>query len=430
MVTDREIRLGEAGLRHGLQHEKRELVYGIAAVGRLAADGHVLIHRAARRRERVRLAPHLLDGERLDPEVREELQRLVAGDLPGINICLVVGIEILVEATERERVAVRFDLENHLGEPDGLDGLAEGGRRLVGNARADGGHPLELRFARGVRLRLGLPRSERGIAQREAADGVDHDEDRLVEDVLVDGVGVSEVERRLGSARALLIALKPFAKQTLMIDGEMGVAGVELALHSEDARLHEDGDLVRQERLAASAQVVVLPEGRDVAELPLGLLGDVEHVAVALLELVELVDHEAKGVLGEDGGVAVLSRLVAADEGLVLDVDRHLVEDPLEHERAPHDGRLVLARLVGFCGENRTLGVDEGFLVEDLLAEGLHATSQYSEVLPVLHCSAPSLVYRMSCTFVRKYCTTEFSECQSIFSFVSCSNFVHTFRVY
>ena len=182
-----------------------------------------------------------------------------------------------------------------------------------------------------------------------------------------------------------------------MVDGQVRVAGVELALHAKDARLHEDRDLVGQQRLTASAQVVVLPEGGNVTHALLVLLRHVEHVAIALLELVELVDDEAQGVLGEDRSVAVLGRLVARDERLVLDVDRHVIEHVGEGQCTAHDGRLVLGAAVGLRVEHGALCVHEGLLVEHLLAVGLHALGQGAKVLSVLHDSSLFHVRMLYC---------------------------------
>ena len=112
-----------------------------------------------------------------------------------------------------------------------------------------------------------------------------------------------------------------------MVDSQVRVAGVQLALHAKDARLHEDGDLIGQQRLTASAQVVVLPEGGDIAYGLLVGLRHIEDVSVALLERVQLVHHKAQRVFGKDRGVAVFGGLVASDEGLVLYVDAHVIKD-------------------------------------------------------------------------------------------------------
>ena len=277
-------------------------------------------------------------------------------------------------------MAVGLDLQDELDEPDGLNGLAEGASGLVGHAVAGLGDLAQLGGARLVLLGGRHLAGEGGVAPGEAAHRGDHHEDGLVEDVLVDGLRVGEVERGLERADALLVALEAVREHAGVVHGQVGVTGVELALHAEDAGLHVDLDLLGQKGLAAGAQVVVVPEGREVAELLLGLLRDVEDVAVALLEGVELVDHELHRVLGEDRGVPVLGGLVARDERLVLDVDRHVVEDLLEHEGALHHVGLVLVLAVGLRRQHGALGVDVGLLVEHLLAERLHARRELSEV--------------------------------------------------
>ena len=165
----------------------------------------------------------------------------------------------------------------------------------------------------------------------------------------------------------------------------MRVAGVELALHAKEAGLHVDLHLVGNQRHALVAQGLSLPEGGDVADLPLGLLRDVKDVAVALLKEVQLLEHKAQRVLGEDRCRLVGTGLVAGDGRLGLDVDGHVVEDVLEHQRAAHDRGEMLGLTVGLGGEDGALGVDVGLLVDDLLAVGLHARGELTEMRDVLH---------------------------------------------
>ena len=186
-----------------------------------------------------------------------------------------------------------------------------------------------------------------------------------------------------------------------VVDGQVRVAGVELALHAKDAGLHEGRQLVGKHRQPVVTQGVALPKRRDVADGLLVLLGHVEHVTVAPLEEVELVEHEAERVLGEDRRVAVLGRLVADDQCLVLDVDGHVVEDVGKAEGPAHDGRLVGRLTVGLSAQYGTLRVYEGSLVEHLLSEGLHALGEGPEVLAVLHECNPFSLGTMF-AFVRK----------------------------
>ena len=282
-------------------------------------------------------------------------------------------------------MAVGLDLQDSLHEPHALDRLAEAGRGLPGHAGADGRHPLQLRAADRIGAGGCLLGGKAGVTLRPAVHGVEDDKDGGVEDVLVQGVGVGEVEGCLGGAGALGVAAQAPAQEARVVDGQVGIAGVELALHAKEARLHKYVNLMGQERTALLAQGPALPEGGDGAELGLCLLGDVEDVAVAQLEGVQLVDHEAHGVLGEDGRVHVLAGLVAGQEGLVLYVDGHVVEDLLEHAGATHDGRLGQVLAVGLGGKERTLGLHVGNLVEHLLAEGGHAGREGAKVLGVLH---------------------------------------------
>ena len=202
---------------------------------------------------------------------------------------------------------------------------------------------------------------------------------------LVDGVGVTQVKGFLGRSRALLVAAKAIFEHARVIDRQMRVTGVEFALHTEDAGLHEDGHLVGQQGLAAAAQIVVVPEGGDVSNRLFVIIGHVEHITVALLELVEFVDHKTQGVLGKDRGIAVLGGLVAANQRLVLDVDAHVVQYVRKGQGTTHHRRLVLRLAIRLRVEHGPLSIHEGPLIEHLLAECLHASGKRSEVFAVLH---------------------------------------------
>ena len=285
-------------------------------------------------------------------------------------------------------MAVRLDLEDQLDEPDGLHGLAERGRRLVRHARRDAAHLAEFGATRLVRRLLGELRCKMAVALRKVFHGVDDDLYSLIKDVLVDGIGIREIERCSRGLRARFVTFEAFFEDAFVVDGEMRIAGVQLALHTEDARLHEDADLVRQQHAAAVAERVVLPERRDAPQLFFRFFCNIEDIAVALLEQVELIHDEFHRVLWEDRRVAVLRRLVAAEERLVLNVDRHVAEDRLEHAGAQQHARQVAVLLVHPRRDDGALRVDVRFLVEYFLAEGLHARRQSSEMLCVFHDSS------------------------------------------
>ena len=153
----------------------------------------------------------------------------------------------------------------------------------------------------------------------------------------------------------------------------MGVARVELALHAEDAGLHKDADLVRQKRLASGAKIVVFPERRDVAQLLLGLLGDVKHVAVPLFKQIQLLEHKAHRVFREDRRVYVFRGLIAGQKRLILNINGHVLQNVLEHPRPCHDAGLILVLAIGLRCQNGTLGVDIRLFIQHFLTECLHA---------------------------------------------------------
>ena len=209
MVTHGEVGLREAGLCHGAKHKPRERVDGVfVGVGRLATDGHVLVHGATGGAVGVRLGANLLHREGFYPKVCEKLQRLALADATRLEVGLVVRIHVLIEAAEGEAMAVGLDLQEHLAKPHGLHGLEEGLGRLVGHLGAGSGDALELGLACWVGGCRSLLGSQLGVAVRPAAHGVDNHEHGLVEGVLVHSLGVGEVEPVLGGTGALLVAAR------------------------------------------------------------------------------------------------------------------------------------------------------------------------------------------------------------------------------
>ncbi len=282
-------------------------------------------------------------------------------------------------------MAVGLDLQNELDEPDGLHRLTEGLGRLVGHFGTDAAQLQQLRAA-GLILLLfrQLPR-QCAVAQGKGAHRVDHDQHGPIEYGLVDAVRVGQIQRRQTRPRALLIAAQALPQDARIVDRQMRVTGVELALHAKDAGFHEYTDFLGQQRLAAGAQVVVLPERRDVTQLLLRLLRDVEHVAVSFFEQIQLFQDEVHRILRENGRVAVFGGLIAGQQRLILDIDAHMLQNFFEHQRPRHHARLILIFLIGLCGQNGALGVHIRLFVQHLLAEGFHPGRQGSKVFRVFH---------------------------------------------
>ena len=277
-------------------------------------------------------------------------------------------------------MAVRFDLEHEMGEPEGLHGLPEALRRPVGHLVEDPAHLQELRPAGFVRLLLRRPEGEVGVPPGEGAHRVHHDDDRAVEIALVDIAVVGQVERGELFLRAALIVPEARPQHVAVIDRAVRVARGDVALRLDDAEVIVEPRVGREGRETPVEHRVVLPEGRDLPQLPLILLRDVKDVAVPALELVELVDHPRHRVLGEDRRAAVARRLVSGDQRLRLDEDRHARKHLAQHGRALEGERLVLPLAVDAGGDHRALDTDLRLRVQQLLAEGRHARGKLSKI--------------------------------------------------
>ncbi|OPZ68354.1 MAG: hypothetical protein BWY81_00871 [Firmicutes bacterium ADurb.Bin467] len=380
VVAHRQVRLRQVRLRDGAEDQVRERVDRVPFVLRLAADGDVLVERRARAELRVRPGAHLVDRKRLEPEVRQELARGVPGDQTRGEVADVIGVEVLVHAAVGERVAVRLDLQHEVHEPHGLHGLAERLGRMVRDLLEHLRHLAELLRARGpggLRLFLGECR----IAPGERPHRAERDQYALVEIELLQIFGLREVERVHARARAPLVALEPLAQHPLVVDGDVRVARGEVALGLDDAEIVEQPALGRHRGEAPVQQRVVLPERVDVPQLLLRLLGDVEHVAVALVEFVELPDDPVHRVLGKHGRGAVGGRLVAREQALGLYVDRHVLEDVLKHQRALDRERLVGMSAVALRRQYRALRADLRLDIQQRLAEAPHPGGQFAEAV-------------------------------------------------
>ena len=117
VIADGQVGLRQARLRDGLKHHKAQFVDGILLIGGLTADGHILVHRRAGGAERVRLRAELVDGQGLDPQAGQKLERGLPGEPAGLHIRLIVGIHILIKASVAQGVTVGFDLKDELDEP-------------------------------------------------------------------------------------------------------------------------------------------------------------------------------------------------------------------------------------------------------------------------------------------------------------------------
>ncbi len=335
------------------------------------------------------LGADFIDGQRLDPEAGQKLKRLILGDLPFADILDVVGIHELVKSAEAQGMSVRLDLQDQLDKPHRLHRFTERPRRFVRDFGADAADFGEFRFSRGVVLFLRHLFRERAVAKREGMDRVQHRQHGVIKHVFIDTVGIGKVESSFALLYTFLISFQPVRENFLIIHGQMRVARVQLAFHAEDARLHENIDFFRQQRFTSRAEVVILPERRDVPELLFGFLGDVKHVAVSFLEKIQLGHHEFHRVFREDRRVPVLGRLIAYEQRFVFDVNAHVLEDILEHPRSGHHPRLIEILFVAFGRENGAFGVNIRLLVQNFFAKFLHSCGQRPKMFCVFHICLP-----------------------------------------
>ena len=116
MVTHAEVRLGRAQTTTGFQDGIRQRVDGVLrlAVDQvLAANGDVLVQRAAGRGLGVRAGANFVDLQQLQPAAVQQLNGLFAIQrLLQFNVATVVRIEVLVHTAKGDRVAIRFNLQD------------------------------------------------------------------------------------------------------------------------------------------------------------------------------------------------------------------------------------------------------------------------------------------------------------------------------
>ena len=371
MVAHRQIGLGQPGLTDGLQHQEGQLVDCILAVQGLSADSHILIHGAACAGEGVGLRTDLIDGQCLDPQIGQQLHRLILGDAALLQIGGQIGVHILVKAAIGQGVTVGFNLQDQLNKPGGLHRLVEGLRRLVRNFLADSGNFQQLGLS-GLCCGYCLFTGKGGIAAGEVLHGIDDDQHSLVELILGDGFRLSQIQILFVFPGAALKVLQTQLQHIGIVHDDVCIACVQLAFHSEEAGVHIDLHLFGNQHLATGTEVVVLPEGGNGAQLLFGFFGDVEYIAVPLLEQVQLIHNEFQSVLRENRSILVRGCLVAHQNSFILDIDGHFLKDVLQHQRPLHDRALMYIGLVAFRCQQRTLGIDIRLFIQDTFPEGLH----------------------------------------------------------
>ena len=173
------------------------------------------------------LGADLVDRQCFDPEVGEEFYCLILSDVSLFQVGCQIGIYVLVEAAVAEGMSVGLDLQYQLDEPHSLHCLVEGLGRLIRNLIADAGD-LEKFGSPGLLRCCCLLAGQRRKALRESLHSIDHDQDCLVELVLVDGFGLGQIQLCLELSCAVLIPFQTDLKHVAIVYCKVRVACVEL----------------------------------------------------------------------------------------------------------------------------------------------------------------------------------------------------------
>ena len=177
--------VGQVGIPGRLQQQIGQLIGGVGAVGLLSADGPVVPLGHAGVLGPVGLAGDPVDLHHLAAHDLQQLQYLVVGNLPFVNIPAVEGVHVLVKAACG---GCGRGANHQEGEPEGLHRLPEAPRGLIGHFSADPSHLQQLGLPDGVVLLLGHLLCQRGVAAREADPRLEHDDNALPEAALLNGV--------------------------------------------------------------------------------------------------------------------------------------------------------------------------------------------------------------------------------------------------
>ena len=300
----------------------------------------------------------------LEHEVLDEPQDLGVVQPSGPAVGFVEGQQQLVEPVGRAGVAVAFDVDRLVGQPDQLQRLAERLGRLVGDLGADPGHLAQLGRAARLVAAFRLVLQELGVAA---------------------GPGVQPLERLLRGCEerqlvgiALVLAprlhLVPQPadsdpQQFPITGAEMPLVGKELVVgtHGREFRMVLDRRLAQDLGAVMAPQILVLPIVADLLRhspvemtSAVGPFADVD--AVLADAQFDHHRHRPGGFADRAGqsivraevqryGLEVLAqgRRLADDPGLALGLTKHLGEGlcPMQgdaHRRlddlAPQRGRL------------------------------------------------------------------------------------------
>ena len=118
-------------------------------------------------------------------------------------------------------MAVGFDLQDQLNQPDALDGFAERSGRFIGDLRQDAAHLIKLRAAGGIFFLCSHVCSKMTVAKGKVSDRFQYDQNSLIENSFVDGIRIGQIERRSATFYLGFVALQTFSQDAVVVDGQV-----------------------------------------------------------------------------------------------------------------------------------------------------------------------------------------------------------------
>ena len=328
----------------------------------------------------------------LQPQALNILQCGIVVDLAGLQVRLVVGIHILIEAAGVPCQRVLGKDAAQLDEPHKLNCLAEALGRVGGNGRTDLRDFLQLSLSLGVSFHGGHLSRLFGIAAAQRHHAIGNHDDGLVEIDLLFLLGNCLVELAqvlLGLFLDTRIALGQ--KNVNIIGRNLADAVSPLGVGVQEPGINADllrclGSTCKEGFLNGLA----LPVGENVLPNELGLLGRyLIGVLTALREGVNLiVDPQPAELRRQNCALAVLT--ACADNELALpNVDGQLTAGILKCLCDTDNVRKSFGSLEGFCPTPCSFVRNMRLCVDIVLADFFYSfgNSHITSSFPKLQCN-------------------------------------------
>ncbi len=393
VVAHREVGLGGSQLAAGLQNrvgEAIDRVMGCTIPPVLAADGDVLIERAAGGGFGVGAGADLVHLQQLEPAPLQQFD----GARPRqgfrqFHLAAIPGVEVLIHPAKRHRVTVGFDLQDELDKVAELQRLPEGLGGLVGDVGAVERDGLKLVSALGARFLCCHIMGKCGVARDVIADCLQGDGDGVQELLALQIGPIRQIQPTAALGHLGLEAIETQREQLLIVDREVGISRGHVALGLDDAALQQRFLLVGKEAEAAILHRLAAPEGGEGVDGQLVCLAHRKAGAGSVRQLVDLLLNPAHRVLRKQWRRPYLTGLIADDKLVVLDPDGARLEVMSQRKSAAYRQRPGEMSLIGLGVVAGTLGADRWlndvdqalFVGADPRAEGIEVELGHDLIL-------------------------------------------------